>query len=256
MKIFLRIDLDTNQMIYAQNIYERVYPASTTKLMTALLLLKYGNLKDTYTFQEDNGGITTFGAKLCGFHKGDTVSLEALLNCLLIYSGNDAGVAIARYLCGTEESFVIRMNEEAKKIGATDTHFVNSHGLHDPDHYTTAYDMYLIMKECVQYEEFVKVIQKSTYSAGYTDASGETKRTNNYQTTNYFLLNTAQPPEGITVLGGKTGSTGSAGNCLVLLSEDNNHKRMITAVFNVSTWDSLFAQHSYLLGLNLSSIYE
>lgn len=255
-KAALRIDQTNNQMVYASNIYEHVYPASTTKLMTALLLLKYGNLKDMYTFQEDNGGITLFGAKLCGFKKGDTVSLETLLNCLLVYSGNDAGVGIAEHMSGSEEAFVAWMNEEAKQIGATNTNFVNSHGLHDSNHYTTAYDMYLIFRECIQYDEFVKIIRQSSYTAEYTDISGELKRKSSLETTNYFLIGKTKAPEGVTVFGGKTGSTGSAGECLILLSEDQDHNRIITAVFDAPSWDSLYEQHAYLMGLNSAGIYE
>lgn len=242
----IRIDITNNQMIFANNIYERIYPASTTKLLTALILLKYGTLSDFYTFKDDDAGITVFGAKVCGFKAGDKVSLETLLNCLLVYSGNDAGVGIAEYLSGSEEAFVEKMNEEAALIGATSTHFVNSHGLHNKEHYTTAYDMYLILLECLKYDIFKDIIKQAYYTAVYTDAEGETQR-KLLETTNMFLLKTMETPEGVTVYGGKTGSTGEAGDCLILLSKDKDNTEYISAVFKASSKNELYKQLAYLL---------
>ncbi|MDD5936923.1 MAG: D-alanyl-D-alanine carboxypeptidase, partial [Clostridiales bacterium] len=208
----------TQEVIYANNVYERIYPASTTKLLTALVALKYGNLNDIVTVAENDAGITVYGAKLCHFKKGDQATMETFLNCLLVYSGNDAAIAIADHMYGSEEAFVKKMNEEAAFIGATNTHFTNSHGLHNPNHYTTAYDMYLIFKECLKYDEFKKMIHQASYDASIVGADGTT-RVEKFENTNMFLLGTRETPEGVTVFGGKTGSTGDAGDCLVLYSE-------------------------------------
>lgn len=238
---------DTNQdVIYANNVYERIYPASTTKLLTALITLKYGNLEDVATVSNDNAGITVYGAKLCNFKKGDTVTIDTLLNCLLVYSGNDAAVAIAEHMYGSEEAFVKKMNEEAALIGATNTHFVNTHGLHDANHYTTAYDMYLIFKECLKYDEFLTMIQQKSYNANIISADG-TKRTENFENTNMYLLGTTETPSGVTVFGGKTGSTSDAGDCLVLYSKAEDEQAYISAVFKANGKKSLYNQMTTLL---------
>lgn len=239
----------TNEVLYANNVYEKIYPASTTKVLTALLALKYGNLSDQVTISADNGGITSYGAKLCNFQKGDVVSLETLINCLLVYSGNDAGVAIAEHIAGSEEAFVNMMNEEAAKLGAVNTHFVNSHGLHNANHYTTAYDMYLIFKECLKYDEFTSIIKQPSYTAHYKDKDGNEK-TATFETTNMFLLGTMDAPDGITVFGGKTGSTSFAGDCLLLYSEDKEGNGLIAEVFKASSKNDLYTQMAHLLSLD------
>ncbi len=240
---------DTNQdVIYANNVYERIYPASTTKLLTALVTLKYGNLDDVATVSSDNAGITVYGAKLCNLKKGDTVTIETLLNCLLVYSGNDAAIAIAEHMFDSEEAFVKKMNEEAALIGATNTHFVNTHGLHDANHYTTAYDMYLIFKECLKYDEFLTIIQQKSYEANIISADG-TKRTENFENTNMFLLGTREAPLGVTVFGGKTGSTLDAGDCLVLYSKNEDGQAYISAVFKANGKNSLYDQLTVLLNM-------
>ncbi len=240
------IDDTEHKVLFAKNVYDRIYPASTTKLLTALMVLKYGNLKDSVTIEKDNAGITTYGAKLCNFKAGDVVTMETLLNCLLVYSGNDAAIAIAEHMYGSEEEFVKKMNEEAAKIGATNTHFTNSHGLHDPNHYTTAYDMYLIFKECLKYEEFIPIVKQQSYMASIMDVNGKVRQ-RSYETTNMFLLGTRETPEGVTVFGGKTGSTGDAGDCLILYSTSTEGKAYISAVFKAAGKTSLYDQLTHLL---------
>lgn len=250
--VSFHINITDNKMLFSNNIYEKIYPASTTKLMTALLLLKYGDLADNTVVSEKNGGITVPGAKLCGFNKGDRLSIETLLNCILIYSGNDACIIAAEYLCETEEAFVRLMNEEAALLGAVDTNFINSHGLHDKEHYTTAYDMYLIFMECIKYDEFIQIIKKPNYVALYKDINGE-PLSNNFESTNMFLIGTIEAPIDITVYGGKTGSTGDAGDCLIMLSEktdeNGSHTYYISGVFKASSKNSLYSQISYLIGM-------
>lgn len=245
-KAAFMINDTTQEVLFANNVYERIYPASTTKLLAALVTLKYANMNDIATVSEDNAGITVYGAKLCNFKKGDTMSIETLLNCLLVYSGNDAGVVIAEHMYGSEEAFVEEMNELAASIGATNTHFMNSHGLHDANHYTTAYDMYLIFKECLKYDEFLKIVQQPTYTATITGADGEV-RTESFETTNMFLLGTREAPEGVTVFGGKTGSTSDAGDCLILYSTASEGDAYISAVFKAKGKTSLYDQLTTLL---------
>ena len=149
-------DITDGQVMYSKNAFERLYPASITKVMTALIAIKYGDLTDTVTVTED-AVITEAGATLAGIHPGDQLTMEQLLYGLMLPSGNDAGAAIAVHMAGSIDAFAELMNREAQKLGATGTHFMNPHGLTNADHYTTAYDLYLIFNEALKQPEFRKV---------------------------------------------------------------------------------------------------
>ncbi|MDF2589696.1 MAG: Serine-type D-Ala-D-Ala carboxypeptidase [Anaerocolumna sp.] len=235
-----------NNVIFANNIYERMYPASLTKLITALVVLENANLNDTVTVSYNASHITEVGAKLCGFKEGDKVKLEALLNALLVYSGNDAGLAIAEHVAGSEEKFAKMMNETIKKIGAIHSNFVNPHGLHDDNQYTTAYDLYLIFNELIKFDKFVSIINQTNYTITYEDANAEVQA-KDFLTTNRYLKGTEKTPEGLTVVGGKTGTTSKAGNCLVLYSTDDKGKSYISVILHADSGNSLFSQMTRLL---------
>jgi D-alanyl-D-alanine carboxypeptidase len=244
----LFINASDKEVVYANQVHDKLYPASLTKLMAALVVLRYGELTDSVTISHKASHIPEPGAKLCGFMEGDVISLDVLLHSLLIYSGNDASLAAAEHVGGSEESFVKKMNEEAKRIGAVDTNFVNSHGLHDDDQYTTAYDIYLIFNELIQYDTFLSIISTNSYTAVYADKDGnELKKT--FHTTNRYLNDEEEKPEGITIIGGKTGTTKKAGNCLVLLCRDKEEKDYIAVILKASGADSLYAQMSHLMSL-------
>lgn len=241
----LLINITDNEVIYADNVYEKLYPASLTKLMTALVVLRYGELTDSVTISYNASHITENGAKVCGFKEGDTISLEALLNALLIYSGNDAGIAIAEHIGGSEEGFAKMMNEEAKKIGAVHSNFVNAHGLHNENHYTTAYDLYLIFNQLISYDTFLSIINTPTYTATYKDSKGkEIQKT--FTTTNRYLNGKADLIDGLEIIGGKTGTTFKAGNCLILLSKDKN-AQYISLILKATDGNRLYAEMTQLL---------
>lgn len=244
----LLIDATNNEILYGTNIYKRLYPASITKIATALVVLQHGNLSDIVTISHNASNITESGAKLCGFKEGDQVSLGELLTALLVYSGNDAGIAIAEHISGDEESFSTLMNEELRKLGAVDTNFTNAHGLHDDNHYTTAYDLYLMFNKLLDYKEFVDIIGMDTFTLAYKNSEGESL-TKEFQTTDRYLNGKAEPPSGIQVIGGKTGTTYKAGSCLILASKDNANNIYITLILDSDTGDQLFSQMTYLLGL-------
>ena len=136
-------DISGRETLYSKEAFERLYPASITKVMTALVAIKNGDLNARVVVTDD-AVITESGATLCGIKPGDTLTLEQLLYGLMLPSGNDAGAAIAVHIAGSIDKFADMMNQEAASLGATGTHFVNPHGLNDPDHYTTAYDLSLI----------------------------------------------------------------------------------------------------------------
>ena len=166
--------VDTKEVIFQKNPFERLYPASITKIMTALIVIRDGNLSDMVTVGPETV-ITETGASLAHINPGDTLTMEQLLYGLMLPSGNDAGAAIAVHMAGSTDAFAEKMNETAHALGATDTHFVNPHGLSNEDHYTTAYDLYLIFNEAMKYPEFQKIIGTVSYRAEYTDGTGQTK---------------------------------------------------------------------------------
>lgn len=238
-------DATAAETIYAKNIHKRMNPASLTKVMTAYIALKYGHLDDTLTASA-NVLITEKGAQLLGLKEGDKLSLEQALYALLLYSANDAAVMIAEYLAGSTEKFAEVMNDEALKIGATNTHFVNSHGLTDEEHYTTVYDLYLIFNAAMQYEEFRKIINTPEYKSSYKTREGNTKDME-FATTNRYLKGEAVVPENVTVIGGKTGTTNAAGSCLILLSNSNSGHTYISVILHSEDHDTLYENMTTLL---------
>jgi D-alanyl-D-alanine carboxypeptidase len=234
------------KVLYAQDIYKKMYPASVTKIVTALVALKESSLSDEVTISYDASHITEYGAKLCGFQEGDKVSMKDLLYCLLIYSGNDAAVAIAEHVSGSVDAFADEMNQEMISLGASGSHFVNPNGLQDENHYTTAYDLYLVFHELLQYKPFKKIIRQSEYTANWTRADG-TKASLSMANTNLYLTGSATAPEGLTVIGGKTGTTTDAGSCLILYSKDKKKREYISVILKAESSYSLYSQMSHLL---------
>lgn len=236
----------TDEMLFSRNIYKKMYPASITKIVTALVTLKYANLDDMVTISHNAANITEYGATLCGFKEGDQIKLKRLLYSLLIHSGNDAGIAIAEHVAGSEESFAEMMNQEMKNLGASGSHFTNSHGLHEEQHYTTAYDMYLVFHELLQYDTFLKIINRSSYKAKFKGADGKSK-TLQFQSTDRYLIGKASAPKKIKVIGGKTGTTSAAGSCLILYSQDASKQDFISVVLHAEGAESLYLQMNKLL---------
>lgn len=238
-------NITDKNVVYSTRAFETMYPASMTKVMTALVVLKYGNLEDLVTVT-DGSVITEYAASLCGIAPGDVLTLEQLLYGLMMPSGNDAGNAIAIHMGGSLEGFAEMMNKEAKLLGATHTNFVNPHGLHSENHYTTAYDLYLIFNEAMKYDKFLEVIEAIQYTADYVDGEGNpVSRT--WVNGNWFMIGQAETPAGVSVVGGKTGTTGAAGYCLTMLSRDTEGKQYISTIFKAETRPSLYAQQAKLL---------
>ena len=152
---------------------------------------------------------------------------------------NDAAVAIADYIGGNSEQFAQMMNEEAQALMATKTHFLNSNGLHNENHYTTAYDLYLIFNECIKHDEFVDIINTAEYTANITGAD-KTMRQVTWKQTNFYALGEAELPQSATIIGGKTGTTEPAGNCLILLEKDSSGRPYISIVMGADTKSLLY----------------
>ncbi|MEE1498219.1 MAG: serine hydrolase, partial [Clostridium sp.] len=207
-------------------------------VMTALIAIEEGELSDTVQVTKD-AVITESGASLCGIKPGDTLTMEQLLYGLLIPSGNDAANAIAVHMSGSVEAFAERMNEKARQLGATQTHFKNPSGLSDPEHYTTAYDLYLIFNEAMKLPKFREIIGADAYTASYTDAQGNAV-SKTWKVGNWYQNGETETPEGLTVLGGKTGTTQAAGYCLIMAEQDEAGKEYISIVLKAENRQGLY----------------
>lgn len=225
-------------VIYSKNSLERMYPASTTKVMTALLALEEGVLTDTVTVTQE-AVITEAGASLCGIKPGDQISMEQLLYGLMMPSGNDAANAIAVHMYGSVEAFAERMTERAAELAATQTSFKNPSGLSDPEHYTTAYDLYLIFNEALKHPLFREIINTQSYTAQYVDADGAPV-SKTWNVGNWYQKGDVETPDGLTVIGGKTGTTSAAGYCLIMASEDTYGKEYISVVLKSDSRPHLY----------------
>lgn len=238
-------DQTTGEVLYSHNAYERLYPASITKCMTLLVALKYGDLSSQITVEGSMLSNLDPGSSLAYIKAGDTLTLRDLLYGLMLPSGNDAANVIAYCVAGSEEAFVELMNEEAGRIGATGSHFVNAHGLTDPSHYTTAYDIYLIYNELLNYQEFLDIIEAPSYTARYTGANGPV--TNEWSRGIRYFTGEYKAPNGVTPLGGKTGTTPEAGYCLSLLSTDETGDLYVSVVLKSESRPSLYENMTTLL---------
>ena len=238
------------EVVCGYRMFDQLYPASTTKVMTAYVTLKYGNLEDIVTVSE-NAVDFNWDETTCGLKAGDKVTLYDLLCGLMLHSGNDCGAAIAEHISGSTEAFAELMNQEALSLGATGTHFVNPHGLHDADHYTTAYDLYLIFNASMKDQRFVDIISMDSYTGTLTGADG-TVRTETWKPTNFYCSGRHTAPEGITVLGGKTGTTNEAGNCLIIYAQNSAGEPYISVVMGAPDRTVLYEQMDQMMTLGMA----
>ncbi len=238
-------DLSRKETLYAKNVNEQVMPASLTKVMTAYVALKNGSLEQVLVAGEDVY-VNESGAQKIGLKAGDRMTLDQALHILLIYSANDVANLIASNISGSIDEFVELMNKEAKAIGATKSHFKNPHGLTADDHYVTAYDMYLIFNAAMQYDTFSEIINMNSYTTSYLDSKGTSKEVE-ISTTNGFLNGNKSQPSGVTVIGGKTGTTTAAGHCLILLARDTAANPYIAVVMRDTDSGTLYNDMSELL---------
>lgn len=237
--------LNQEEVFYSDHIHDRVYPASTTKLFTLYTALKHGNLNDVVTVGSAAENVPWDSSK-AGIQKGQKLTLEDLLYGLMLPSGNDSAAAIAEHISGSESAFVDLMNTEAKKLGATNSHFVNAHGYHDTDHYTTAYDLYLVLNEGIKNPEFVKIISSDSYTAKITNSDGSTvKKT--WEQSNMYVNGSRKAPDKVTVIGGKTGTTSEAGACLVLFEKDTDGNPYISIIMGAPSKANLYDTMSALI---------
>jgi len=225
------VDITSKDVIYKKNIFGRTYPASTTKILTSLLAIENSDIKEVRVMG-DEVVIDTPNASLCDFRVGDSISFDIVLHGTLIFSGNDAAAALALFAADSMSEFVDMMNSKAHTLGATGSYFVNPHGLHNAGHYTTPYDMYLIFNECIKNSYFMDVVGCEKYYDTFsrTTAVKTYVIAADYKSTNPFISGSVATPDGVTVYGGKSGTTDEAGNCYINCFEYKGHT-FIEAVF-------------------------
>lgn len=205
------IDADTGVVLYEKSPDKRLYPASITKILTSLLTLENCKLDEKIKHSHEAIYGIGPGSSHIGMRENEEITVEQALYGILLASANEVCVAVAEHIGGNTENFMKMANDRLKKIGATNTHFANPHGFHDDNHYTTARDMSLIMKEAIKNEEFVKIISTYTYKIPPTNIVNEERILHN---SNKFI-NPYNKFYYEYCVGGKTGFTDQAGNTLV-----------------------------------------
>ena len=232
------LNMDTGEVLYEYNADEQNYPASTTKIMTALLTLENGDPEDMVTVSSTAIDAIPSTASQWGLVPGEELTVHQLLQVMLVVSASEATTVAAEYVAGDIESFVEMMNERAQELGCTGTHFVNTHGFPNSDHYTTARDLSKIALEAMKYEEFREIvatavteIEPTNYSHSYSITS-----------TNGLLPGSRYPEYDYPyAIGIKTGHTSYAGFCLVSAA-DKDGLRLLSVVMGTPSRESSFAQ--------------
>lgn len=211
------MDNKTNKILYDKNSNERMFPASTTKILTAILVLENCDLNEIITASYDAVMSIPEGYVTANIDGDEQLTVEQLLQLLLVHSANDAANVLAEYVGGSIESFVSMMNTKVNELGLTNTHFTNTYGLQDDNHYTTAYDLSVIMQYCLKNDDFRRIAGSASCSIPATNKSD----VRSYTSTNQLLV-PSNPNYYSYVTVGKTGFTTEAGECLVSCAYKND----------------------------------
>lgn len=216
---YILIEQSSGKVLHGHNMYQQMYPASTTKIMTAMLALDNLQLEDSITLPDD---FINVGETSLGLLPGATQNVEELLMAMMLRSANDAAQAVAIGVSGSEEAFVEQMNARVAELGLSHTHFVNPHGLHDANHYTTAYDLAQIARAALDNPDFCRII--NTESCTVHKLNGE----DDFEVYNRNnLLTQYELADGV-----KTGYTKQAGNCFVASATNAEGMQLIAVVLS------------------------
>lgn len=252
-KAAILIDASNGNILFEKNPDDVMFPASTTKVMTALVALeavKNGeiSLEQPLTFSQEAYDSLPWDGSSISLKVGEEMKLENLLQGLLIASGNDAALCIAEGVCDTVNEFVTRMNQKAEALKLKNTHFVNPHGLQDENHYTTVSDMAKIARAAMQNEEFRKIVECAHIYLPETNMSEKRYfiNTNNLVSRMRYPYYYYDKATGI-----KTGSTSEAGYCLVSSAADGD-KSVIAVVFNANDLSQSHNESKALLEYGLT----
>lgn len=231
----------TGKILYSKNANSIMYPASTTKIMTAILTLENCKLSDTAVVSHNAVFSIPSGYSTASLVEGEVLTIEQLLNVLLIPSANDAAVVLAEHIAGSVEAFSDMMNSKAVELGCLNTHFVNPNGIHNENHYSTAYDLALIGKYAMQFPTFKEISSKTRYTLPITNAYSKEDRI--FNTTNDLIKpNYSSSPTNYYykyATGGKTGYTDPAGQCIVATATKDNISLIAVTLHGDFTEDNL-----------------
>lgn len=221
------MDADTGTVLYGKNMDQQYYPASITKILTALIVLEHCDLDEMVTFSHDDVYNVEAGSSSAGIDEGDVLTVRDCLYALMLASANESANALACHISGSREEFAKLMNEKAASLGCTGSHFSNPSGLNDENHYTTAHDMALIAREAIKNPEFLAINGTRSYKLA------PTKRTpdGGYVANHHKMLNKNESVYYPGAFAGKTGYTSLAGNTLVTCVKKND-MTLIAVVLN------------------------
>ena len=227
------IDSKTGKILFEKNSNEKSYPASTTKILTAIIALEKCNLDDPVSASYNAIMSIPSGYSNAAIKEGEVLTVEQLLNVFLIHSANEAGYILAEHISGSISAFADLMNQKAIELGCTNTHFTNPSGIQDENHYSTAHDMSIIAKYCMNNEIFRQIVAKTSYTLAPTNKTTEERffaTTNDLirPSSNYYYEN---------CIGIKTGYTSQAKNCLISASKKENLE-LISVVLGAGTTET------------------
>lgn len=224
------MDADTGTVLWGQNIHTEYFPASITKVMTALLVIENCNLDETVTFSHNAVYNVESGSSNAGINEGDTMSVRDCLYALLLKSANESANALAEHVAGTTDAFADMMNTRARELGCTNTHFANPSGLNNPEHYTSPYDMALIARAAFNNPTFQEIDSTTYYKLPANSINPDGLAI--YP--GHKMMRKSSPYYYPGIVGGKTGYTTLAGNTLITCAEKNGLK-LITIILKGST---------------------
>lgn len=271
MKIYseaaILIEAKTGKILYEKNIHDRKYPASTTKILTAILAIENCDLNETQVASESAISALKPGYTKANIQVGEEFTIDQLISVMMIQSANEAANIIAEHISGSVEEFAKLMNEKAKEIGCLDTHFVNPNGMHSEDHYSTAYDMALIARYCMKNEKFREYAVLEEASLPRTEYWQEEQVEQNGERIFYNTNNLMQKDSKFyypTCIGIKSGFTTPAKNCLVSASNKDGFELISVILHAEATEDGQSARYVDTINLfnygyenfNLSDILE
>lgn len=224
------MEASTGTLLYEKNMHETFYPASITKILTTLIALESSSMNEVVTFSKNAVFDVDLDSSRIGIDVGEQLTMEQCLNGIMLESANEVSYAVAEHIAGDIESFSKLMNEKAKELGALNSNFVNPHGLPDPNHYTTAYDMAMIARAAIQNDAFREITGSRTYTIPPTNIQEETRYLANHHK---FIKNKSF--EG--VIGGKTGYTSLAKYTLVTFAKRNGMTLISVVMHSPSSQD-------------------
>lgn len=226
------IEANTGKILYEKNSNDVRFPASTTKIMTAILTVENCNLDDVATVSHNAVYSIPYDYTHASLKEGEELTIEQLLYALMIPSANDAAIVLAEHISGSVEEFAKLMNKRAEELGCKNTHFVNPNGIHSKDHTSTSYDLALMGKFAMQNSIIRKIVSTTQFTLPATNKYSKADRT--FNNSNDLLSTYSRYYyEGTT--GVKTGYTGEAGNCIIASAKKNDFEVILVVLGGEST---------------------